>query len=268
MSATNKKPAKKTLLAVQGIDSAYRSSFNRIAFALVTSPAQGRNQVTSFATCRESTYAAVKSYMDSQKTGNACDSVYKSVQGEIDTTRLRLLLHKDCSSAGVESAFKAAIFNGKAILNIYEKYAGWGLSKITTVKHSIKDHVWLLTGPKEWMSSPALLSMVMLILRVAANHGPFEVSNIKEAQKQWNNLTDGSRTDGDLNTYLRTSFKYFPMLLKNYKSLFTDSLQVAYSDPAGKGFGLYGGVHSVCQGISVNTRLDKAVKELANRQKL
>ena len=264
MSATNtaKKPAKKQLIKIDWPGSDYSNTFSTLAFALVGTPKEGRKQVTSFATCREGLYGAVKTFFDCKDSGNSSNGTYKSSQGPIDTNKLRLLLHKDCGTQQNAAAYREKLFNAKNILNLYERAAGWSPSKITTVKHDEKEHVWLLTGPKEWMSSPHLLSMVMLIVRVTSKRGPFKVSTMAEIQGQWEKMVKARPSDSDVNTYLAKSYKFFPVLIKNYKKLFTDTLRVAYSDPNSRGFNSGGGIHSLCECNSVNKRLDEAVKAL------
>lgn len=252
---------KKKLLTVKGTSGGYTTNFtSSIAFALVGPPDEERKQVTNWVTCREALYAAVKTFINSKNSNSEVNGTYKSSCGPIDMSKLRLLLHRECNSAQTTADLKAKLFSGKRILNIYEKAAGWPLSKITTVNHSDKTDVWLLTGPKEWMSSPHLLSMAMLIMRLAAARGPFEATNMAETQALWQRMVDNVHGNSDVNTYLAASHKYFPILIKYYKTLFTDTIEEAYSDPDSVGFNKGGGIHSLCKCESVNKRLQEAVQ--------
>lgn len=264
MSKTNSSQSKKKkkLISVEGLINSYSTKFTSgLAFALVSPPDQGRKQTTHWATCREGLYNAVKTFLH-EESGSA----YVSGNGGIDINKLRLLLHRDCGTEQAAADFKGKLFSGKKILNIYEKVAGWVPSKITTVNHNDKNHVWLLTGPKEWMSSPHLLSMLCLIMRITTEYGPFDVKNINEVQKLWQKLIKNGG-NSDINTYLAASHNYFPVIVKHYKTLFTDIIKRAYSDPESVGFRKGGGIHSLCKGESINKRLQTALEAQMRKEK-
>ena len=223
--------AKKKLVVVKGWgDNPYR--MKSVGFSLVSSPKEGRKQCFEFVTCRDYVSDAVRAHV--LDDGSVSPHYKPGMHPKIDMSKTRLLIVRDFDSDGEKADFKARLFSGKRAVNLYEKIAGWSESKITTVNHSDKSHAWLLTGPKEWMTYSNLLSMVTLILRVTSQRltSPIEFTGEKELQKVWRNVVDGHMAGHD-NSYLRTCYPWFPVLMRNYKTIFNQSLREAYQEDRG-----------------------------------
>lgn len=171
---------KKKLIQVKerkGGSEGYHYKQNATSFSLVSSPEEGRHQCTSLLTCREllnltafNARTKIRSY--------AHDS---TADAPVDFEKLRLLIVQDPDEEDLVP-FKKRLFSGKALLNRYEEKAGWKPSKITTVNHEAYDNAWLLTGPKEWMSQPQLLSIATLFIRIMIAHGPMETDAFEQAE--------------------------------------------------------------------------------------
>ena len=169
------KPAeseKKKLIRVEcTYDNVSGYEYTNMNFAFVSSPENGRVQCGRLMTCRETVNKVVSDGIDTGNTGG---------KEQIDFEKLRLLIVKDVKEDYDE--FKTRLFSGKALLNRYEEKAGWETSKITTVKHKCHKNAWLLTGPKEWMSQPQLLSIATILMRIMSIHGPLKVDTFQEAE--------------------------------------------------------------------------------------
>lgn len=232
---------KRKLVKVEGVSSAYKNTYAKIGFSLTSSPKTGRKQCFPFVSCKDHLHDAVKSNIHKSNT-------YYGLKADVDTAKLRLLMTKTFSppnSDGQILAWKKKLFAGKAILNFYEKKAGWKPSTITTVNHSIDDNVWLMTGPKEWMSSPHLLSMVALIMRVSIKENkPITFRNEKELVSEWERISRSN--EGDCR-YIKNCHRYFPMLMKEYNRLFIDDIKTAYNKSHSL-FHTAGGIDSLCVG--------------------
>lgn len=172
--------------------------YTNMNFTFVSSPENGRMQCGKLMACRENVNKAVS---NSLANGGA-DS-----KEQIDFEKLRLLIVKNVDS-GYDD-FKTKLFSGKALLNRYEEKAGWEPSKITTVNHKCHKNAWLLTGPKEWMSQPQLLSIATIFMRIMSIHGPLNVDTFEEAEDSLKQLhLDYIKTKETLKK--GESFTYYP----------------------------------------------------------
>ena len=175
---------KKKLIGIKKriADSTGNYGYSTMSFAFVSSPIHGRTQCTGLATCRET----VNSTILCAKTGHSLALHNPDQDAPVDFEKLRLLIVIDVNKD--LNDFKTRLFSGKALLNRYEEKAGWIPSKITTVKHPNCKNAWLLTGPKEWMSHPQLLSIATFIMRLASVHGPFDTDSFKQAENSLRTL--------------------------------------------------------------------------------
>ena len=161
---------KKKLIKIKSrkSESSSQYSYSNMHFALIASPVNERIQCNSLTMCRETINKQVHIARNVDKNEVAEKSL-------IDFEKLRLLIVQDKNHDDYEE-FKTKLFSGKALLNRYEEEAGWKPSKIATVNHPRYRNAWLLTGPKEWMSQPQLLSIPPFFLRLMSVHGPLNVN--------------------------------------------------------------------------------------------
>lgn len=191
-------------IKVESYSATYCPPKGYVAFALCSSPKDGRKQCFDFETC--------KAFLQ--------DHVRRHVEGEdarqIDMGKLRLLVVGEGEN---DPQFKERLYCAKKVVNFYEEVAGWRRSKITKVEHSACDKVWLITGPRQWIHSPQLLSMVTFILRMFTNKGPvkFETNeDLENIYKDW--LKEGTGTS-DM-TYLSHCWDKLFLIMKHYDELF------------------------------------------------
>lgn len=251
------KPKKKKLIRVEGRGSKSGGyGFTSINFAFCSSPANGRKQASSTMTCRE--------YVNRTAWGGATgrgDSHHSpDSDAPIDFERLRLLIVHDPS--GVD-AFKTKLFNGKACLNVLERINKWKPSTITTVKHSHYDHAWLLTGPKEWMSQPQLLSLATWVLRLAATKGPIQTKNFDALEANLKSLRNDNGCS-DTNTYLKSFWDKLYILMHHHDEIWKGiSHKKAWVDlDSTSSFGVYSGLLTFVTG---NPSYSGAVKTAQSR---
>lgn len=224
--------------------SQYGASVSKVSFAFVNKVGPKRIQVTRIHGCRDYLHEDVR------------DSIRNKNIPPIDTDRLRLLVLTNIEDVEL---YRKNLFTAKKVLAMYEKMAGWkNRSKIATVGNDLSSHVWLITGPKEWMSSPHLISMATLILRVGINSGPLPSSE-KEIVKKWKEISN-SKTFMYDGLYISECYKYFPILMKNYNQLFTLEQLEAFAVGHGNG-----GIVSLCQGKSPISKLNTNLQKLYRR---
>ena len=206
------------------VDCTYEGSegyeYTNMNFTFVSSPENGRMQCGKLMTCRENVNKAVANNMAASDTGS---------KEQIDFEKLRLLIVKSVKDNYDD--FKMKLFSGKALLNRYEEKAGWEPSKITTVNHKCHKNAWLLTGPKEWMSQPQLLSIATIFMRIMSIHGPLNVDTFEGAEDSLKKLYD-DYVDAKSNLKKGEHFSYYPDIenylkyLEDIKTLVTNSEEV------------------------------------------
>lgn len=198
-----------------------------IRFALVKLEGEVRKQVMDVAGCRE--------YLNTA-TGSL-------IRNGLDTAKLRLLLVKGLNGGESVKDVRDKMFTGKRIINLLEEEAGWPLSKITTVKHSVHSNAWLLTAPAQWISQPQLLSACALILRAATNYGPFEVNSLEQVSKTFSRVQKEKPGASDVHR-LESCFRSLRVMVKNYDKIF-GGIDIKKAWPDGvDGFGVYSGISS------------------------
>lgn len=273
MTEEEKKPEeKKKLITVEGMNDSYYGG-GSVYFALVSSPEDGRKQATSFMTCRDYLNDSIRGHVYEGKVGGCGMYTYKR-NPSIDMKKMRLLIHK-CEDKNnpkkVNESLRNKIFSGKAAINIYEDIAGWERSKITTVNHTntkIGKQAWLLTGSGNWMLASNLLSMVTLIMRVAATYGPLDVENLDSLKKNFEKLSDKGEAWTDKG-YIARCYTKFEIIMKHWKEIFSENIMDNYPDGNYKhSFHGCGGIVSLCTFSTRIGDVDEKFEKICEKYKV
>ena len=262
--AKEKKAKKKKLIVVKGYGSSPYSS-QTMGFALVSSPANGREQCNEFVTCRD----ALCDVLRAGALDKSCSCNHNpGADPQMDFSKTRFLMARDIK--GGDQQFKRIrdqIFSGKRIINAYERMAGWKPCTITTVNHTARSHAWLITADKRWMHYSHLLCMMALIMRVALKHGPLEFTNAKGLPKMWADLVSRVK-DYDVSNWVAKTYKWYPVLMRRHDDIFTQtSLKQTYLSSA-KSYYSYGGIHSLVSGNTQNSTLTKNINKVGREENL
>lgn len=223
-----------------------------------------RQLLTYFTTCRESLVHTLRNRM-----------ITKSENHLVDYNNLRLVLAFSNRSVKVEET-KEYVFYAKQVLNMMETEAGWDNSVITTARYINNDNnlCFLLTGSKNWMSSPQLISMYVLVLRSIYSY--IKHINRKQVEKELNSIEDVrslfnkiSGADIGDSAHVGVCRKHFYNIMKNYDKIFKEGEDFTF-DLDGKaikeGYNYntgYGGITTFCQnnaGKLMSERFSKFVK--------
>lgn len=272
-----------------------------ISFSFVSSPTDGRRQCMKLLTCRDFMHEVMRTYVHQN---NSLNYTYSCVYDPpIDMKKLRILIASGINRERPyfkeeRSDFKNKLFSAKKVINFYECVAKWTEStKISSAKieESERD-VYLLTGPKEWLSYPSLLSMFLLLVRMISKYGPIEFKNNHELEEEYKRLlmTYGGKSIESMNEhdynslhttntgrdiqYLKICHRKLYSIMLNYEKLFTDTIKKAYprcGHKEGIDFHRYGGITATCAFRSQNRRLRvklgrmfaKSEGELSHEQK-
>lgn len=257
------------LIRVEAFEKDTYGEANMVHFAFMSSQENGRKQCHKWLTCRDFLNDVLRAHVNKDNKFDYSAHYRFGINPPIDFEKCRLLIgHRFQGSENdidkkVE-VVKEKLFAGKRIINLYENMAGWDKSTITTVHHSIRGKkVWLLTSPKEWMTSSHMVSMLTLIMRVATNYGPLKIETEKDLQKCWKKLIKNHEKekkkgvydlDMDIAEYIKKCEARFPLLMKNFDKIFGDLKQKdLFSESLGN-FHSDGGINSLC---SYHTGIDK-----------
>lgn len=238
MGTGKEKSPKKKLIRVEGHRMQQNNPYDctNLGFAFLNKTGDQRKQCNSIVFCRDYFLDIVCCHKTKGKhTVNAGSYTSYSSDPHIDFDKLRLLLFRDVDDRDRDE-FRHKLFSGKRALNHLEELAGFSeKSKITTVVHSSKNKVWLLTGPKEWLYFPTLISMAILILRLTGKHGPINLDKKNPVDAFFENLHNQSQTgktttwgkvsnDGDVSAYLKSAVGHFEFTAKHWRKIFGDDI--------------------------------------------
>lgn len=227
--------------------------------AFCSSPKDGRALAVQFNTCRDYMHQYVQAHIHAKagKEETSKDFVSGYIKGKnppIDLEHLRLVM-------AVHTDGKPSLFAVKRVLNHFEKMAGFKESKITSALLGDKQHpVFLLTGPRQWMSHPALLSVVTLLMRAGMRAGIENEKNISKAIEKI--MTDS----GSDSAYAKKCLPVIPVLMKNYKQLFDDPVEEAYPRETKGWFHGEAGIYTLCQFKSTDHRLNEKLENLLKKK--
>lgn len=215
-----------------------------------------KKQISRFVTCREQLCEMPRSFLHKTNIYN----MFPYQKYELDMTKLRLLIAVNRTTPYT----KEHVFAAKKIINILEEEAGWPLSTITTVKHSLfkeDDKFWMLTGSEKWVKVPQMLSLICLIIRVGCKFGPLVANNTEEVRQAFNKITkmqlspnDGRSTDKN---YISTVRKHIVGLMKHMDEVFTEDSKYYYvsQNSTEGGWNGYGGIDSFCKQSTGNKKI-------------
>jgi hypothetical protein len=249
-------------------------SDTRPSFALVSSPKEGRKQLTQLFTCRDFINDSMLSFYTNVHFGYNGENPVK-----LDTSKLRLLIAATGKVADAEKKQKAsAVYAAKRIINIYEKLAGFApvsvVSRVdrfdeTNKKNLTGGAAWLLTGPAEWMRVSQLVSMITLIFRVIWRTGVLpkeELKNVNDVNAFFKQIVD-SYGKGGYDSVLGEDRSYIPhypkyeMFMAKYKEIF-GTLPIETLFPKGaSGWHSCGGITSLSNCSTGVGAIDTKVRE-------
>jgi len=140
--------------------------------------------------------------------------------------------------------------NAKRILNIFEKYLGWGLTTVyitdsESVGKNVNANVFVFLGSVKWMRSPQLISLYLLILRLS-RHNHFQKIKSMDDLNKWVEKTRTNKYQDVV--YLKTVYPYLFSILDNVEYLFFKrSMKENFTKQDG-----YNGINCMLNGISDN----------------
>lgn len=175
-------------------------------------------QVTGWHTCRETFASEIQRWFNGSWG-------YKS---KMQLKRMRFTcIHKHTTTVPWAEQCEhdnSWFSHAKRILNIFEKYLGWGLTTISSVESKYLDSshtsVFVVSGSCKWMRTPQLLSLYLLILRLSRQTYFKKLKSIEDLDEL---NAEIAKIEGEKHpdvTNWENLHPYLLLILDNYKDLF------------------------------------------------
>jgi hypothetical protein len=220
-----------------------------------------RYRASVFTTCRELLCSSLRALSDRKNPDIASSNASQKLE-DFDFTHMRVILGTKVDNDKVATNYKRRLFAGKRALNLLENYAGWSprtvISSVISEEDTSKSsRYWMLTGPAEWITTPQMLSLAMLILRLAMFSNEMKCGvdeiNTESVEEMLDGLYEITKPGADAmyvstrDSRFRTDSVYFNEvrnlilpILENHGKLFHKDLTKAW--PLEKGWSGYGGI--------------------------
>jgi hypothetical protein len=261
----------KKLIRVDGPDTGnnpYISS--SLQFSLVSNEGRSATKdgarvctyITKFISCREYLNRSIRIRAIQEDSDIKVESFdYIETQEEYvlppDFGALRLLMAM-LNGKSDNTEIKDSLFNGKRALNLIEDFMGWDKSVITSVKHvreqSANGGMWLLTGPKEWMATPQMLSLCTWIMRFNVRRGEMDTTSLP-ALYAWcdRNWEKYAKSYPYIPNRLKSFFIHSPTIFRHYDEIFgplsvEDAWCIKNHDVYSSDFGSRSGITTFIEG--------------------
>jgi hypothetical protein len=232
-----------------------------IGFALFSKKDSKRIPTTMIFTCRD--YINDSMIVDK----NNSTFSYYNAKTRIDWNRLRLALYTH-SAMDEKEDYRKLLFATK-IINFYENIGKFSRrTKIVPADHDYeKVKVWLLYGPKEWMKSTHLVSMITLIFRVVYKtriNFPTKISNINDIHSFFDKAI---HTLYCYDSSYIGNYRTFETLMRKFHKIFNLSEEVLFPNSQKMDWHSCGGIFSLCNFSSGIQELNENLKNELRKRK-
>jgi len=247
-----------------------KKSIKNPLFAFVSPPKEGRiNALTDITFCRES----------------ICEYIRQEIRGirswGINLNKLHLIVHRRVHYNPKRldinlKIFQDQIMAGKIMANAIEKHYNWPLTRIYPVKmtESQQDRVpeyssfYYIVAGKRWIKAPAMLSMFLLLFRIAVTNDKFKfktkVRSIKSLFKALDDAAEKSNI-GEI-AYYREHGSRWKVVLDNYKKLFSSRDIHDLYFPGKNSYYFSEGINTLCDEDSKDKILNEEFIKLAAKR--
>jgi hypothetical protein len=137
----------------------------------------------------------------------------------IDHSKMRILVRASGGAAMSKETMFDFINRAVSVVRYFEQYAGVGKSLQTrAMEVGNIAGTYAFLGPKMWMSSPFMISLYTLLIRVCVRK--FEFTNKEELLKAFEIIGRGSAEHGDNDvSYLRQTYHYLHAVIDIRKQI-------------------------------------------------
>lgn len=168
-----------------------------------------------FHTCREGLLSKISDSLNHLNT----DKAHMLLKWEAGSTKA--LETKDLTKNDLDN--QKWIETSLRLLHLYEKMAGWPLTKMYRVKTDNGDNtkLYYCISSRRWIKAPYLISLYILLVRIGRFkylHGFKTEENLADIIGKLNNGKLGSNSSDEI--YMRDTFQYWRTIVTKYADLF------------------------------------------------
>lgn len=245
-------------------------SFN-MKFAFANETEKEIIQCHQWVKCRDFLHDAVRTMLTGNKSSIYGFSFEKGVNPDIAMDSIKMLVSKQDIKSGL--LFRPLLNRSLKLINHFENMAGEELSTIRKVQGDTKGgykHVWLVSGPKFWLSTPYLISLYTFLLRLGDKKFKFNDGNsLRKAFEKHCSKDDGN--GGNDTKYLKKVWDKLERVITAHDQiaeLRKDGFSRLYFEKSGiNSFHDRSGIVSTCEGNTWNAKFNKNVKKVLKKEK-
>jgi hypothetical protein len=241
-----------------------RNSFDDTMFAFMKPPKKNVVMAaTDITYCRESLCEYIRQQF--KKVGSY----------GIDTRMLHMVAYRRVPIKTGAIAFNSQIEAALKVLNTVESHYGWPLTRVypltligdqATVDS--RNQFYYVRSTKRWMKAPAMLSMYLLLFRIACLNKRYKfIQKITSFKTLFEVLIDLSkRSSGHELAYFRIHGDRWPLVLDNYQKLFGKRDMKDLYWPNTKSYLFSEGINTLCDCDSEDKKLRAEFKSIITKE--
>lgn len=219
--------------------------------------------------CRDFLHDAVRTMITGNKSSIYSFTFEKGKNPDFDMDKISMLISK--KDVNIATAFRPKLTRSLKLINHFENLAGLDLSTIKKVS-SDKDggykHVWLVTGPKFWLSAPYLVSLYTLLLRLGDKSFKFKDStSLYKALLELSKKPAGNDND---TKYLKTVWNKIEKVIMSREEFDTfdkEGFSKLYTKKTAIGsFHNSTGIVSACSGATWDAAFNKKIMKVLKEE--
>jgi len=215
--------------------------------------------------CRDFLHDAVRTALTGTKSSIYGFTFEKGVNPDLDLENMTMLISK--KNIKKEEDLLPSLQRSIKVINHYEEIAKQPLSKLIKVEEDKEckyKHVWAVTGPKMWMTTPYLVSMYTFLLRIGCKKIEFkenkDITGVLEA------LTLGKNEKDNDDRYLASIWDKLEPIIEKHNNIIEEG-ENGYSKlyfegtPIGA-FHDKSGIVSTCKATTWSKEFNGTIKKL------
>ena len=214
--------------------------------------------------CRDFLLDAVKAMLV-EKSSKIYNFIYEFGKNPaIDLEEIKILV----SQKGLKNGrvFRNDLTSALRLINYYESLIGEKLSTIKQVQGDPETNykfVWLITGPKFWISAPHLISLYTFLIRLGHKRITFKTGS--ELKKKLKHIADTNANDND-SRYLKDLWSKLDLIVRNNNKIVKYQLSgfssLYFEKKSITEFHNTSGIVSVCKATTCSPEFNEKIKDI------
>ena len=213
--------------------------------------------------CRDFLHDAVRTMLTGKKSSIFGFSYDMDVNPPLNMNNIQMLVSQQKLTSWVK--LRTDLTKALRLINHFEAMAGTEyttIQKVQADKNLLYNHIYLLTGPKMWLTAPHLISMFTFLIRLGTKNID-KFRNDKDLDNIFYKLSKLNIHDNDI-TYLKTVRAHLKRLVMERESICKYNKngfsEMYFSNIPIQGFHDHSGIVGTCKGTTNNIHINNYVK--------